>query len=181
MINSCNNSWVRWQKHPLLSRFVLFPLFHTLFLFMFVSPGSTGHESGEFLLWRNAELGNFFWSCSAVDSSKSLEPLRLQRVFNILPAPSTIISSVWGHGCERREMTIMFAAVCPGDYWTSPHVEEDSGGASDSQDESGGEKNNLVIQSVLVFFVLFHGLLWQGGVNPCSGKKLCMWPASPFS
>lgn len=42
------------------------------------------------------------------------------------------------------------------------------------------EKNNLVIQSVLFFFVLFHGLLWQGGVNPCSGRKLCMWPASPF-
>lgn len=51
-------------------------------------------------------------------------------------------------------MRVMLAAVCPGDYCTSPHgswlVEEDS----DSRDKSRG-KNNLVIQSVL-FFVLFH-------------------------
>lgn len=71
-------------------------------------------------------------------------------------------------------MTVMFAAVCPGEYWTSSRgswlVKEDFGGASDSQDESGGKKQSCHSVSV-GFFVLFHG---QGGVNPCSGKKLCM-------
>lgn len=56
-------------------------------------------------------------------------------------------------------MTVMFVAVCPGDYWTSPRgswlVEEDFGGASDSQDEGRGKKNNPVIQSVLFFLYYF--------------------------
>lgn len=37
------------------------------------------------------------------DSSKNLKPFRLQCVFNILPAPLTIISSIWGHGCGRED------------------------------------------------------------------------------
>ncbi len=125
-----------------------------------------------------------FWSCSKLlsgDGSKSLKPF-------VFSASLAFFQHPWlsYHQCEGMgvgEKMVMFAAVCPGDHWSSPHgswlVEEDFGGASDSQDERRGKKNNLVIQSVL-FFVLFHGLLWQGGVNPCSARKLCMWPASHF-
>lgn len=88
-------------------------------------------------------------------------------------------------------MTAVFAPARPGHYWTGPHPggwwKRTSGGASVSLDGNRGggkkkqkNKNDLVIQSVLVFFVLFYGLLWQGSVNLFSGKKSCMWPASPF-
>lgn len=58
-------------------------------------------------------------------------------------------------------MMVLSVAVCPGDYWTSPHgswlLEEDLEPLT--LGTRAEEKINLVIQSVLFFFVLFHGLI----------------------
>lgn len=185
LINSCNHSWVWWQRHPVFSRFVQFSLTHC-FSAWFTLQVPPAMKAGSFFCEELLSL-EIFWSCYKLlsgDSSKSLEPFRLQRVLNILLTPLTIIPSVWVQGCGR-EMRVMLAAVCPGDYRTSPHgswqVEEDLEPLTlvTRAEREKNKQNNLVIQSVL-FFVLFHGLLWHDGVNPCSGKKLCMWPASPF-
>lgn len=139
-------------------------------------------KAGSFFCEETLSL-EIFWSCYKLlssDSSKSLEPFCLQRVFNILPAPLTIISPVWGRGCGGEDDGSVCGSVL--ETTQSRHVEEDFGGPSGSQCESRGlkKKKKSCHSSLLGFFVLFHGLLWQGGVIQCIGRKLCMWPSSPF-
>ena len=75
---------------------------HTLFP---VSPGSTGHESGEFLLWRNAERRNVLRLLQAAQRWQVKEP----EAFSPSARPQhssgspTIIPSVWEHGCGRGD------------------------------------------------------------------------------
>lgn len=92
-----NDSRAWWQS-PLCSHFVLVSF--TQFLFLFVSPGSTDHESGKFLLWRNAELRHFpeaARSCSVVTVQRTWS-LFVFSVLNILPAPSYYWYEVMGVG-----------------------------------------------------------------------------------
>lgn len=95
-------------------------------------------------------------SCSAVTVQRAWSLFVFSESLAFFQHPRLSHQRCEGAGVGEK-MTVMFAAVCPGDYWMSPHgswlVEEDFGGASDSQDESGGrkKKNNLVIQSVLFF------------------------------
>jgi len=84
------------------------------------------------------------------DRSKSLEPFRLQRVFNFLPAPSYYRYEGAGVGEKMMVACTSVSWRLLDATWT-PAGGRDFGGASDSQDKSGGE-NNLVIQSLLFCF-----------------------------
>lgn len=88
-----------------------------------------------------------------VTDQRAWSPFCLQCVFNILPAPSTIISPCEREGAEGQRRQCVLETT------TRRHTEEDFSGASDSPREMDreGKKNNLVIESV-GFFVLFHSL-----------------------
>lgn len=137
-------------------------------------------KAGSFFCEETLSL-EIFWSCYKLlssDSSKSLEPFCLQRVFNILPAPLTIISPVWGRGCGREDD----GNVCGSVSWRLLKVATWKRTLVEPLTLSMRvkvKKKQSCHSVCWVFFVLFHGL-WQGGMNQCIGRKLCMWPSSPF-
>lgn len=85
----------------------------------FISPGSTDHESAEFLLWRNAELWNFLQLLEAARRWQIKEPgAFLSGVFvKILPPPFRPSYCQYEVKDVGEKMMVVLATVCPGDYW----------------------------------------------------------------
>lgn len=93
-------------------------------------------------------------SCSMVTVQRAWSPFAFSVSLTFFQHPWRSYHQYEGTRVGEK-MTVMFATVCPGDYWTSPRgswlVEEDFGRASDSQDESGGKKTILSVSPCWFF------------------------------
>lgn len=129
-------------------------------------------KEGSFFCEEMLSLEFFSWSFYKLlsgDSSMSLKPFCLQRVLNILPAPLTVISSVWGHGCGRGDDGNVSGSVSRRLLDVAPRELAGGRGLWWSLWLTGQErrKNNLVIQSVLFFFFFFCTNSWTPLKRQC--------------
>lgn len=88
-------------------------------------------------------------SCSVVTDQRAWSPFCLQCVFNILPAPSTIISPCEREGAEGQRRQCVLETT------TRRHTEEDFSGASDSQCEMDREGKKTILSLSLLGFLYY--------------------------